>query len=172
MFRAQDVQASNPLADVQATVGDGIHADAQIGGGDGNVLTANVDLGGINADADVNAGGHGMDSCPGLATDSGAGTGVEVDSHSALGNGVGVDANTGLDGALINAAASFDPVVSGHIDLGTSGDCGCTDTSASAGTGVADVDAHANTPDIGLISPLSLSALDLSGTDLLCSNHA
>jgi hypothetical protein len=172
MFRAQDVQASNPLADVQATVGDGIHADAQVGGGDGNVLTANFDLGGINADAGVNAGGNGMDSHAVLATDGGVGTGGDVDGHLALGNGAGMDANTGLDGALIHAAASLDPLVSGHIDLGTSGDCGCTDTSASAGTGVADVDAHANTPDMGLISPLSLSALDLSGTDLLCSNHA
>jgi hypothetical protein len=82
-----------------------------------------------------------------------------------------VDASTGLDGALIHAAASLDPVVSGHIDLGTSGDCGCTDASASAGTGVADVDAHASIPDLGLASPLSLSALDLSGNDLLCSDH-
>ena len=171
MVRAQTLQVSDPLVDVNATVGDGIHADAQVGGGDGNVLAANIDLGGINTDANVNVGDNGMDSHAVLATDGGIGTGVDVDGHVALGNGVGVDASTGLDGALIHAAASLDPVVSGHIDLGTSGDCGCTDANASAGTGVADVDAHASIPDLGLASPLSLSALDLSGNDLLCSDH-
>jgi hypothetical protein len=62
MVRAQTRQVSDPLVDVNATVGDGIHADAQVGGGDGNVLAANIDLGGINTDANVNVGDNGMDS--------------------------------------------------------------------------------------------------------------
>src|SRR6187399_3094666 len=100
MFRAQSLQASDPLVDVHASVGD-THADVLVGGGDGNVLTAGIDdLAGINADIDVN--GH-----------------VAL---GALGDGVGVEANVGLDGALINAAASVDGSL---IDSASLGDCGC-----------------------------------------------
>ncbi len=38
MFRAQDVQASGPLVDVDAMLGN-THADVQVGGADGNVLS-------------------------------------------------------------------------------------------------------------------------------------
>jgi hypothetical protein len=179
MFRAQTLQTSDPLVDVHAMVGDGVHADAQIGGGDGNVLTANVnDLAGINADVNVHAGGNSVDTHAALGTaavtgQADIGAGVEVDGHLALGNGVGVDAHTGLDGALINAAVNVDHVASQLIDSDSFGDCGCTDTnglaSASTDAGDADVHANVNLPDIGL--PLSLSALDFSGNDMACSDH-
>lgn len=169
MFRAQDLQASDPLVDVHASVGD-TNADVLVGGGDGNVLTASIDdHAGINTDIDVNAAGNGA------AIDAdvyaGVGTSIDLDGHvalGALGDGVGVDANLDLDGALINAAASVDGSPIGAASLG---DCGCSDSTTSMDAGT-DTIASIGIPDLGLVSPLSLSSLDLSGLDLFCGDHA
>lgn len=168
MFRSQIFGGHDPLVDVHATVGDAAHADVQVGGGDGNVLSANIDSpSGINADVDVNTGGNGVDVAGFLGLGC---TDADADAHAAISHGVGVDADVGLDGALINAAASLDPSVGAHVGLDALGDCGCGDTSASVGAGVA-VDADVTIPDIGLGNPLSLSSLDLSGIGLFCGDH-
>ena len=171
MFRAQTLQASGPLVDVHAMIGD-THADVLVGGGDGNVLAASVDdLAGVNADVNVDAAGNlagsDMDGCAGI------GTGVEVDGHVALGAlgygvGLGADANIDLDGALINAAASVDPIFGSPIDSAAVDDCGCSGTSASMDAGA---DISIGISDLGLVSPLSLSSLDLSGIDLFCGDQ-
>ena len=92
-----------------------------------------------------------------------------------MGNGVGVDAHTGLDGALINAAVNV-----GHV----AGRSCSTPTRSVIGADAPDTNglaecvdrcrrrrchASVNLPDIGL--PLSLSALDFSGNDMACSDH-
>ena len=169
MFRAQSLQASDPLVDVHTSVGD-TQADVLVGGGDGNVLTAGIDdLAGVNADVDVNAAGNGTAIDADVYT--GVGTGIDVDGHvalGALGDGVGVEANVGLDGALINAAASVDGSL---IDSASLGDCGCSDSTTSMDAGT-DATASIGIPDLGLASPLSLSSLDLTGLDLFCGDHA
>jgi hypothetical protein len=168
MFRSQIFGGNDPLVDVHATVGDVTHADVQVGGGDGSVLSGNIDShSGSNADVDVSAGGNGVDVAGFLGLGC---TDADVDAHIAIGDGVGVGADVGLDGALINAAASIDPSVGAHIGLGGLGDCGCGDTSASGGAGV-DVNADVSIPDIGLSNPLSLASLDLSGIGLFCGDH-
>lgn len=169
MFGSKIFGGNDPLVDVHAMIGGVAHADIQIGGGDGNVLSANIDsLPGINADVDVSAGGNGVD----VAGLLGLGCAdADVDAHIAVGDGIGVDADVGLDGALINAAASIDPSVSAHVGLDALSDCGCGDTGTSMGASV-DVDADVSIPDIGLSNPLSLSSLDLSGIDLFCGDHA
>jgi hypothetical protein len=156
---------NDPLVDVHAMVGGVAHADALVGGGDGNVLTVNIDhLAGTSGDVDVNAGGNG--NVIDVAGFVGLG-GTDADAHVTTGNGIGVDADVGLDGALINAAAGIDPSVGAHVGLDALGGCGCSDT-GSAGV---DVDANVSIPDIGLANPLSLSSLDLSGIDLFCGHH-
>jgi hypothetical protein len=169
MFRSQIFGGHDPQANVHAQVGDVAHADAQVGGGHGNILTANIDGLGINADADVNAAGHGnvIDATAFLGL---GGPNTDVEAHAAVGSGTDAGADVGLDGALIHAAASVDPSISAHVGVDGIGDCGCSDTSTSVGAN-ADVDANVSIPDIGLGNPLSLSSLDLSGIDLFCGDH-
>ena len=170
MFRSQIFGGHDPQVDVHAMVGDVAHAHAVVGGSNGNVLTASIDgPAGTTTDVDVNAGGngHGVDVAGFLGLGS---ANTDIDAHVTVGDGVSVGADAGLDGALINAAASIDPNISAHVGLDGLGDCGCGGTSASVGAGV-DVDANATIPDIGLGNPLSLSSLDLSGIDLFCGHH-
>ena len=125
MVRAQHVQASDPLVDVDAMIGNTL-ADVQVGGADGNVLSASLDdLAGIDADVDVTAAGNAID----VDAYVGAGTGIDVDGHVAVGDGIAVDADIGLDGALINAAANVD--LGGLIGSG----CGCGDSGGSTDAG-------------------------------------
>ena len=159
MFPSQALRASDPLIDVHALIGD-IHADVQVGG-DGNVLAASFDnLVGVDADVDVelNAGCNDSE----LVADASIAVGphIDVDACATLGDGIGLDADIDLDGALLNAAASMDAV----LDIGPAslGDGGCTDTGAS--TGLGDI----NIPSFG---PL-LSSIELPVMDLSCGDNA
>jgi hypothetical protein len=162
------LQAREPLVDVDAMLGN-TSANVEVGGGEGNVVSASIDgLAGIDADVDVTTGGD----LAAIDVDAAAkiGTGIDVDGH--VGGGIAVDADIGLDGALINAAASVDAFAGSLIGADSLGDCGCSDSSTSmdaAGDSVgAGIVASLGIPDIGLGSPLSLSSLDLSSVDLFC----
>jgi hypothetical protein len=148
MVRAQNILASDPLVDVDAVIGNA-HADVEVGGADGNVVSASVDdLAGIDADVDVTA----------------AGNAIDVDGHVAVGDGITVDADVGLDGALINAAANVDL---GGL-LGSGSGCGCGDSGGSTDSGSTDASTGIiggiSLPDLGL----NLASLDLPDLGLGC----